>query len=91
MALDQTGQNLARKKRGGRRQSVLQAACLVAVVTLVVLKLTEAINWSWWWVLSPMWGALVLNVLGIIVLLFIAMSPASKGRGLISLPRSPEA
>lgn len=91
MTIDRIGQNPARKKREGRRQSVLQAACLVAVVTLVVLKLTEAIDWSWWWVLSPVWGALVFNVLGVIVLLFIAMSPPSKCHGLISPPRSPEA
>jgi len=24
-------------------------------VAFVVLKLTDVIDWSWWWVLSPFW------------------------------------
>jgi len=24
-------------------------------VAFIVLKLTKAIDWSWWWVLSPTW------------------------------------
>ncbi|MDH0977782.1 hypothetical protein N5C16_00685 [Stenotrophomonas sp. GD03908] len=24
-------------------------------VAFVVLKLTKVIDWSWWWVLSPIW------------------------------------
>jgi hypothetical protein len=27
----------------------------VAGTTLLVLKLTGVITWSWWWVLTPMW------------------------------------
>jgi hypothetical protein len=46
----------------------------VAVITLIVLKLAGAITWSWWWVLSPLWGGLVLNVLAIGGLLAMAMS-----------------
>ena len=26
-----------------------------AVITLIALKLAGVINWSWWWVLSPLW------------------------------------
>ena len=26
----------------------------------VILKLTNSIDWSWWWVLSPLWLPLVL-------------------------------
>lgn len=29
----------------------------VLVVVFVVLKLTDNIDWSWWWVLSPLWIA----------------------------------
>lgn len=29
-------------------------------VAFVVLKLTEVIDWSWWWVLIPFWGPLVI-------------------------------
>ena len=24
-------------------------------LTFIVLKLLNVINWSWWWVLSPLW------------------------------------
>jgi 8-oxo-dGTP pyrophosphatase MutT (NUDIX family) len=39
------------------------------VVTLIVLKLTGVITWSWWWVLSPLWISGVLLVLGLCALL----------------------
>lgn len=29
-------------------------------VLFVGLKLTEVIDWSWWWVLSPLWIPVVL-------------------------------
>jgi len=34
----------------------------------IILKLTETIAWSWWWVVSPLWMAilLVLVVMAII-------------------------
>jgi hypothetical protein len=25
-------------------------------VAFIVLKLTSVIDWSWWWVLAPLWG-----------------------------------
>ena len=41
-----------------------------AVLTLifVVLKLCKVIDWSWWWVLSPLWISTIL----IIAIYFIA-------------------
>lgn len=27
----------------------------VLTIVFVVLKLTDNIDWSWWWVLSPIW------------------------------------
>ena len=39
-------------------------ASILAIV-FVVLKLTNNVDWSWWWVLSPLWVPL-----GIIVILF---------------------
>ena len=37
-------------------------------VAFVVLKLTNVIDWSWWWVLSPIWivtGLVLLILAGI--------------------------
>jgi len=31
-------------------------------VCFIGLKLAGYITWSWWWVLSPIWGALVFMV-----------------------------
>lgn len=27
----------------------------VLLIIFIVLKLTHTIDWSWWWVLSPLW------------------------------------
>lgn len=38
------------------------------LVVFVVLKLTNNITWSWWWVMSPLWIPAVLAVLlGVLV------------------------
>lgn len=41
--------------------------CGVLLIVFVVLKLTDVIDWSWWWVLSPLWGQLALLVLLIFI------------------------
>ena len=40
-------------------------------VLFIGLKLTGYIDWSWWWVLAPAWGPLVLalTIIGIALLL----------------------
>ena len=39
-------------------------------IAFIVLKLTHFINWSWWWVLAPIWAtaALVLLMLAILAI-----------------------
>lgn len=32
-------------------------------VAFIVLKLTKVIDWSWWWVLAPIWISFILAVL----------------------------
>lgn len=41
-------------------------------IAFIVLKLTHYIDWSWWWVLSPLWIGLAI-VLLILVGLLIAL------------------
>lgn len=31
-------------------------------IAFIVLKLTGFIDWSWWWVLSPMWISLIVVI-----------------------------
>lgn len=37
-------------------------------VLFVGLRLTNYINWSWWWVLSPLWIPMVLIILLILLI-----------------------
>lgn len=43
-------------------------------IVFLVLKLTDLIDWSWWWVTAPLWGgfAIFIGIL-LIYLLFKGM------------------
>ncbi|MHB8172732.1 MAG: hypothetical protein ACYDG6_14580 [Thermincolia bacterium] len=44
-------------------------------ILFIGLKLTGIINWSWWWVLSPLWiPATVIIVLLLVVAVFLYKS-----------------
>lgn len=43
----------------------------VLTIVFVVLKLINVIDWSWWWVLSPIWIAAAFVFLVILVLIFV--------------------
>lgn len=34
----------------------------VLTIVFIVLKLTNVITWSWWWVLSPIWILLIIII-----------------------------
>ena len=36
-------------------------------IVLIVLKLCKVINWSWWWVLTPIWVELLIVAIFIII------------------------
>ena len=38
-------------------------------LVFLVLKLCGQIGWSWWWVSAPLWGPVVLCVIGVILIL----------------------
>lgn len=42
-------------------------------IAFIVLKLTNMITWSWWWVLSPIWIPICLGIgiFAIIVVYFV--------------------
>ncbi len=46
-------------------------------VAFIVLKITEIITWSWWWVLSPIWipFAIGLVIAGFVCLYFLIFKP----------------
>lgn len=40
----------------------------VSLTTLFVgLKLTDNVDWSWWWVLAPFWGWAIITVVIIVI------------------------
>ena len=41
-------------------------------ILFIALKLTNVIDWSWWWVLAPLWIPVAV-VLGIIVIVAIVI------------------
>lgn len=41
-------------------------------LVFIVLKLYKVIDWSWWWVLSPIWIGIALVILIFIICLFIS-------------------
>ena len=40
------------------------------LLTFIILKLIGVIEWSWWWVLSPIWIPVVL-LMAVSILLFV--------------------
>lgn len=43
---------------------------MLLFITFLILKLTNVISWSWWWVTSPLW---ITFGMGIVLLLFVVI------------------
>lgn len=45
--------------------------CGLLSIVFIILKLTHYIDWSWWWVLSPLWLplAVILSIILIVLVL----------------------
>lgn len=39
-------------------------------IVFIVLKLLDKIDWSWWWVLSPLWIGFIISILAITFISF---------------------
>ena len=42
--------------------------CSILTIVFVVLKLVGVINWSWLWVLCPLWIELILSIIILIII-----------------------
>lgn len=40
-------------------------------IVFIILKLTDNIDWSWWWVLSPLWIPTVIFLIVVLVVFLI--------------------
>lgn len=59
---------------------VVQPNFLPEALTLVfvTLKLTEVIDWSWWWVLSPLWLEIAFMVVLFIIALLVVFTKEAR-------------
>lgn len=51
-------------------------------IVFITLKLTGIIEWSWWWVLSPIWMSVLFTFFLVLfmVLVFLALNFVSEWR-----------
>ena len=45
---------------------------MLLFITFLVLKLTNVISWSWWWVTSPLWitfGTVIVLLIFVVIIL----------------------
>lgn len=47
---------------------------MILFIVFLVLKLTNVIDWSWWWVASPLWipfvaAIVILGIVGVIAII----------------------
>ena len=57
------------KQKGGAAGVTIPT---VVQIVFLILKLTKLIDWSWFWVLSPMWiGAALWIVVFVIIILIV--------------------
>ena len=54
------------------KKTGVSASTLLGIV-FVVLKLTNTIAWSWWWVTFPFWGPIALVLLFLAVVVIISL------------------
>lgn len=38
----------------------------------LTLKLTNVIDWSWWWVTAPLWGGIAIALAAVLILFIYA-------------------
>lgn len=66
--------NESDNKSGGRSgMGCLGFFAVLLGVAFIVLKLVGVIDWSWWWVLAPIWGYVALCFVIFLVALTIAI------------------
>lgn len=57
---------------------MLESVPGVLFVIFLILKLTHTIDWSWWWVTSPLWIGFLLWLVFVLPVILIARSKAKQ-------------
>jgi hypothetical protein len=50
-------------------------------IVFIAMKLAGAIDWSWWWVTSPLWGQFAIVFVVAVVSAFVKASQARRSYG----------
>lgn len=64
-----------------KKHAVRDGACFseLLLVAFVVLKLCGVIDWSWWWVLSPIWISSGLAILiGFVAAVWVTLKKSKR-------------
>ncbi len=56
-----------------KKSNLVISTPMVLFALLTILKLSNVINWSWWWIISPIWIPIVL-VIAFLILTCIVLS-----------------
>ena len=68
--------NCIRKHCGGREKMSNTNGGIgftgLLTILFIGLKLSGKIDWSWWWVLSPIWIILIIGIIIIIMMIIVA-------------------
>ena len=57
-------------------------------LVFVTLKLTDVIDWSWWWVLSPLWISVGVFLIILLIVIFAGLMESKTDRALRRLRRN---
>lgn len=49
------------------------SATTIVFIVFLILKLTDTINWSWWWITAPLWIGIALFISAVIIVSLIAI------------------
>ena len=66
-----------RPQATGKRPTTRLYGAAILLIMFVALKLTGAIDWSWVWVLAPLWGSLALTLLYIVGSIIVGIALTS--------------
>lgn len=51
-----------------RKVVVHPGFCMILFIVFLILKLTNTIDWSWWWVSAPLWIPFCIILLALVIL-----------------------
>lgn len=64
----------------------MRSVPIVLFLIFMTLRLTEQIDWSWWWVAAPLWIPVAAGLLAVVVcVLFVKQPPRPRRPDMLRL------